>query len=421
MGKCKSLPLNVPSAMIIGIMQDGEAAMKNPKETEQAALRERAQALENRLPAFRWKNGTLAPESFEAFRREAVRILRRGWAVGAGLVLCCERGEAVFCYGMARRRPRLPVTPQTCFRVASVSKLVLAVGFLQAQKRGLLTLDEDISRLLGYRARSPRFPDRPVTPRMLLTHTAALRDEGPYLTLDPENPPALRDLLRDEGCWRESEPGESFHYSNLGAGVAGIVLERAMGMPLDEAMRELVFGPYGIRAAYDPRRIVPVDDLACGYRVYPLRFTRLRYDAPVLAARPPLPFEPERDVFAGAGRMLTDTRGAAALLRLLCAPEERKTLAEMVTLQDGKGGIRKAGRTLGASAMPGVFSGFSPYGHQGVAYGMCSELFFDPQQRCGVFLMTNGLRLEKRAEPLVEVGFDLVALGFAALRSAAAR
>ena len=82
MGKCKSLPLNVPSAMIIGIMQDGEAAMKNPKETEQAALRERAQALENRLPAFRWKNGTLAPESFEAFRREAVRILRRGWAVG---------------------------------------------------------------------------------------------------------------------------------------------------------------------------------------------------------------------------------------------------------------------------------------------------------------------------------------------------
>ena len=392
--------------------------MKNPNETERSALRERAKGLEDRLPAFRWENGMLAPESFEAFSREAARTLRRGWAVGASLVLWCEEGTAVFCYGLARRRPRLPVTPETCFRVASVSKLVLSVGFLQAQKRGLLTLDEDISSLLGYRVRSPRFPDRPVTPRMLLTHTAALKDEGPYLALDPEHPPALQDLLRDEGCWRETEPGESFHYSNLGAGVAGIVLENAMGMPLDEAMRELVFEPYGIRAAYDPRRIVPRGDLACGYRVYPLLPPRLRYDAPALAARPPLPFEPERDVFAGAGRMLTDTHGAAALLRLLCAPEEREALAEMVTLQDGKGGIRKAGRTLGAAALPGVFSGFSPCGHQGVAYGMCSELFFDPQRRCGVFLMTNGLRLEKRAEPLVEAGFDLVALGFAALRSA---
>ena len=63
---------------------------------------------------------------------------------------------------------------------------------------------------------------------------------------------------------------------------------------------------------------------------------------------------------------------------------------------------------------PGVFPGHDALGHQGVAYGMCAELFADPEHGCGVGVMTSGARL-KKAPPLMRAGFDLLALGFAAM------
>ena len=53
-------------------------------------------------------------------------------------------------------------------------------------------------------------------------------------------------------------------------------------------------------------------------------------------------------------------------------------------------------------------------GPQGVAYGMCAELFADPARGCGVGVMTSGVRLVRRG-PLMRVGLDLLALGFGAL------
>ena len=64
--------------------------------------------------------------------------------------------------------------------------------------------------------------------------------------------------------------------------------------------------------------------------------------------------------------------------------------------------------------LPGVFPGIDAVGHQGVAYGMCAELFADPVRGCGVGVMMNGVRLV-RQPPLMRAGFDLLALGFHAL------
>ena len=71
-------------------------------------------------------------------------------------------------------------------------------------------------------------------------------------------------------------------------------------------------------------------------------------------------------------------------------------------------------RGLNAAYLPDVFDGVSPVGHQGVAYGMCAEHCADPDTGCGVGLMTSGVRLSP-CPPLMRAGFDLLALGFAAL------
>jgi hypothetical protein len=82
--------------------------------------------------------------------------------------------------------------------------------------------------------------------------------------------------------------------------------------------------------------------------------------------------------------------------------------------QDGIGGIASCSRGLNVAYLPGVFPGHDALGHQGVAYGMCAELFADPASGCGVGVMTSGTRLVRQA-PLMRAGFDLLALGFAAL------
>ena len=400
--------------------------MKNPTNEQLAALSRRAKAASHALAragqSKQQSGGGLSPEEREAFSSAAERVLRRNRAVGAAIVLCHPGGaEDAFFFGHARLRPRIPVGKNTCFRVASVSKLAMTFGALSLVQDGLLELDADIGGLLGSPVRHPLHPDAPVTLRMLLTHTAGIRDEGPYGTRGMQPGCTLRELLDDPACWAQHRPGEAFHYSNLSAGVAGVAMERAANIPLDDIMQARVFGPLGIRASFDPRRIAPADDLADGYSVRALFPPRQRYDAAALAARAPEPFDPERDYLCAPGRMITDAHGIARLARLLASHGELGVLRDdmlklMRAPQDGTGGIRHAGRGLNVAFLPGVFDGFSPVGHQGVAYGMCAELFADPGTGAAVCVMTNGVLLT-RTPPLARAGFDLLALGFAAMRA----
>lgn len=397
--------------------------MKNASPGELRALAVRARRLARSLPSPGRDEGSgrLSPEYRQGFQRRMESVLRQNRVVGASVVLCPPNGPAeVFLSGYARLKPKIPVSETTCFRVASVSKLVMTFGALSLVSDGLLSLDEDVSVYLGYRVRSPHAPDVPVTLRMLLTHTSGLTDHGPYGTRGMESGCTLFELLDNPACWRSAAPGESFHYSNLGAGAAGVVLERAAGMPFDDILRERVFAPLSIRASYDPRRISPADDLADGYSVRGILPPKRRYDAAALSARAPEPFDPERDYLIAAGRLITDSRGMEQLIRLLASSSGMGVLPagmleQMRACQDGKPGILHAGRGLNTAFLPGVFDGFSPVGHQGVAYGMCAELFADPETGAGVGVMTSGTRLVRQA-PLMRAGFDLLALGFACLR-----
>ena len=106
-------------------------------------------------------------------RQEALRMLRTGRVYGAALCLFDREGIlGTICAGHARKG--LPVTPDTYFRVASVSKMVTAgiASALAFEKR--LDLDMDVRSCLGIRAQG--HPDSPISLRMLLSHTSSLRD-----------------------------------------------------------------------------------------------------------------------------------------------------------------------------------------------------------------------------------------------------
>jgi CubicO group peptidase (beta-lactamase class C family) len=166
-----------------------------------------------------------------------------------------------------------PVTPQTLFRVASISKLVVSVAVMRLVDQGRLDIDADVSDFLGWRLRHPDFVNQPVNLRMLMSHRSGLSDAGSYVW-GPEV--ALRDVLHPAGAlyrnglsWhRQRAPGSWFKYGNLNWGVVGTVMERATGERFDLLLRRLVLQPLGLRGGFLPSALSDdeLQDLATLYR-----------------------------------------------------------------------------------------------------------------------------------------------------------
>lgn len=345
------------------------------------------------------------------------RLMHRHRAVGAAMsILHGGQVQTTLTCGLARRETHVPVTERTVFRCASVSKLIVAMGALCLCEQGVLTLDGDIGEIFGFPVRNPRFPNVPVTLRQLLTHTAGLSDAGGY-TRGQET---LAQMLGEAENYLSHAPGTQFAYTNFGAGVAGCLMECATGERLETLMERLIFAPLGMNASFAPQRIERQTEIANGYHVRPFLPPRLSYDAQTLACAPLTPLDWQRDYFVAPGRMLADSGTLARLLALFLSSDGQgilapESLAEMRCLQDGRGSVMCAGRGLNVAFLEDVFRPGRLCGHQGVAYGMCCELWGDPQTGDGVVFQTNGALLSHGGS-LMHVGTDALVLGFAMLQ-----
>jgi CubicO group peptidase (beta-lactamase class C family) len=155
----------------------------------------------------------------------------------------------------------LNVDRHTKFRIASISKLVTAIGIMQLAEQKKIDLDEDAGKYLGFRFRNPTCVDTPVTVRMLLSHTSSVRDGGRY-TFPPTD--TLDQAFLAGGKYWENgahwaqagegipdvAPGKYFTYANLNYGVLGTILETVSGERFDNYMRTHVLLPLGCKASY---------------------------------------------------------------------------------------------------------------------------------------------------------------------------
>jgi CubicO group peptidase (beta-lactamase class C family) len=343
----------------------------------------------------------------------------------------CGALLGVFAWGEARRatvdEPALPAAADTLYRVASVAKLVCAMGAMALVERGILALDADIGDALGYPVRNPAFPDAPVTLRQLLTHTAGLLDAPQYNGPGIAGKATLRELLTPPNAaknFAQTAPGAMFRYSNLGAGIVGSLLEAVTGARFDDAMQRFLFEPLGIAASFVPQRLLlHAGRLARGYYVKPLRAPRLAYDAPALAAEALPDFDPEKDFMHAPGRLILSVPDLAKIARLLCsdgavdgvrvlAPQSMEELRAPQVRRGSVGG--DAGRGLGVAYAPGVFGRKTAVGHQGVAYGMNAEVWGDPATGDAVAMVTNGALL-RSVGTLTRCGWAVTRMGFEAL------
>ena len=152
--------------------------------------------------------------------------------------------------GVANRSSQRAVEANDPVRIASISKLIMALATLRLVDEGKVDLDTDVSEYLGWTLRSPNFPDAKVTLGQLLSHRAGLRDKAGYVIPLGED---LQLKLAEPGAWYAAAPPgmAPFEYANLGSPVVATVLEAATGERYDQLVERTVFAPLDLKACFN--------------------------------------------------------------------------------------------------------------------------------------------------------------------------
>ncbi len=172
-------------------------------------------------------------------------------------------------YGMANLDYDIPITPQTVFRIASVSKQFTAFSIMLLIKEGKIRLDDDIRK---YFPEMPEY-ERIITIRHLIHHTSGIRDcyELFYLKgyddfgMDFLTNKIIIDILSQQNALMFL-PGEGCSYSNSGYILLAIVIERVSGKTLRQFTEEFIFKPLGmVHTHFHDDRTMIVKNRATGY------------------------------------------------------------------------------------------------------------------------------------------------------------
>ncbi len=339
-----------------------------------------------------------------------------------------RNGEiGTFAEGVADPQTGRKVTVDDPVRVASISKMVTAIGVMQLVDAGKLDLTSDVSRWLGWRLRNPNFPNQAINLSMLLSHTGSVREHDDDYVIPLGG--SLQQVMADPKNW-DTQHGPNDHYFsyvNLNYPIVGSIIEDVTGERFDRWMQDHVLAPMKLDACYNwptcsdaaVARAVELDDPAGK----PLKddLHGRRPDCPVFvkagtACDLSLWHVGENgSSFAPQGGLRISAMGLARIGRMLLnggtidgvrilSPAAVDMLLKQVWRFDGSNGQTDGGFYCSAgngthqlpNAVPGCADdlgtrGASLVGHAGDAYGMKSGLWIDRKRGRGVAYFATGV------------------------------
>ena len=163
-------------------------------------------------------------------------------------------------YGYGDVAKKVPATPDTVYKIASVSKAVLATGVLTLVQDGKLALDDPVGKYLDAAPASWSS----ITVRHLLSHTSGLVREGP--AFDPVKVQSDAEVIKS--AYRlplRFAPGERYEYGNLNYFALAEIIRKVSGRSWTEYMDAKVFKPADMTTTYPTNAKVRVANLAVGY------------------------------------------------------------------------------------------------------------------------------------------------------------
>ena len=275
-------------------------------------------------------------------------------------------------YGAAKLEPRVAATTDLRYAIGSISKQFTAAAILLLQQEGRLSIDDPVAKFIPRLTRGNE-----VTIRQLLSHTSGYQDFWPQdyvmpMMLSATTPQSIADRWGKQPL--DFDPGTRWQYSNTNYTLAGMVVEKASGMPFFQFVRTRILQPVGLASASDfdasPRAVN-----ATGYLRYGLG-----------------PLRPAPDVGAGwmwaAGELAMTPRDLATwdisiIRHSLLKPESYRALTSDVGLRNGA----STGYGLGidVSMQRGRFM----LEHSGEVSGFTAENMVFPDDSVAIVVLTN--------------------------------
>jgi CubicO group peptidase (beta-lactamase class C family) len=311
-----------------------------------------------------------------------------------GLAACIVRGGAVaFCkgYGLADIAARRPVTPDTPFLLASVSKVFTATALLQLWERGGFDLDDEVSQASGFPIRYPGMKG-PITYRRLLSHVAGIADseamnklyaygKDPDLSLEQ----VIEGYFVPGGAYYDAgknflpgPPGTVHSYSNMGFALLGYLAQAHAGQDFAAFCTESIFEPLGMKDTSWHLADFPEDGPAVPYSWYGGAFES--YEQYTFADYPD-------------GGLRSSARSVATFLASQARGGElgghrilaSSTLSSMFDIA-----YPALDETQGLAWYHHKIGGDDWVGHQGTESGVYTEMFLRPNDGLGLVILTNG-------------------------------
>ena len=329
----------------------------------------------------------------DALEQKILETMKKYDAVGLA-VSVIKNNQPVYekAFGEKNRETHEHLQTNDLFRIASISKSFSATSIMQLVEQGKLHLDDDISDLIGFKVRNPKYPEVKITLKMMLSHTSSLNDSQGYFELKTINPSTNPDWQK---CYNDYIPGTNYEYCNLNFNIIGTVIEKVSGERFDNYVRNHILRPLNLYGGYcvdslDSKLLTPLYNTDNGdYELSPTAYHPRREEIQNYV------FGYSTPVFSPTGGMKISAPDLAKYMTMhmnygklgkirIISKKSSKLMQTPVNQESGYG--------LALLKNNKIIPGVTLTGHTGSAYGLYSYMFFIPQKKFGVVLITNGCK-----------------------------
>lgn len=346
---------------------------------------------------------------------EKFNELLRGNVVGSQAVIYKNGETFQYNFGYSSLEEKKEVEDSTIFRIASISKIVVAMAALKLHEEGRLNIDADLSDIFGYKIRNPHYPDVPITTKMLMLHTSSINDGFDDENRDYDNLEVgyngvngrsyfvkLEDLLsnKDSKYYTDKTflnklPGTHFEYSNFGTGILACVVEKCSGMLFTEYVFKYILKPLGVDASFRASEIEKKEMISDTF-LFNNEFKTYRTSKSFIDNTYPF-FEVGQNFRGPAGGLFISMQDLARVMITLMndgiyedvqilKKETVDLMLQMHYLGPRTDYLAKGLQLKFIDPIPNLLL----KGHNGSAYGVSSYMYFSKEENLGICFIANG-------------------------------
>ena len=337
---------------------------------------------------------------------ECIKSIMQQTPVAGLSVAVVKNGKIIYThsFGSKNIEANTPLTDDCLFRIASISKSFSATSIMQLAEQKKLSLEDDISDLVGFKIRNPKFPETAITLRMVMSHRSSINDKQGYFTLNAINPDKNKDWAK---CYNDYEPGTGYQYCNLNYNMIGTIIEKKSGERFDQYVKHHILDPLKLYGGY----CVDSLDNSKFATIYEYNDSLKKFTAS------PAAYAPRREeiknytmgystpIFSPTGGMKISAPDLAAYMimhmnqgkykgKKIISKESARQMQTIISEKEGYG--------LAILTTEKLIAGKSMTGHTGSAYGLYSAMFFNPEEKFGIVVISNG------CQPSYSDGFNAV-------------